>query len=254
MAWLDMIPRKRLSIALLALATLIAGPAPAAAEIPFAVQHVSGPTHRGIGRPLSQESWLHRPFSAGWFMGMVQGSPLIDDWVGLQQGFVGGYRFGWDETHFWGAETRFSFGSIETLDSREAIAAQIADHPELTDAYNTRRDADYFQWDVSVLYYPWGNAAWRPYLSAGIGCARTRFMDRFSTDYDHITFALPLAMGVKYRCNDWLALRFEVADNIAFGASGIDTVHNVLVTGGVELRFGGSRTAYWPWNPSRHYW
>ena len=145
MAWLDTIRGKCHSIALLALAALIAAPASAAAQTPFGPQLISGPMHRGIGRPLAQESWLHRPFSAGWFMGMAQGSPLIDDWVGLQRGFVGGYRFGWDETHFWGAEMRFSFGSIETLDSQRAIAAQVAADPTLTDEFNARRDADYSQ-------------------------------------------------------------------------------------------------------------
>ena len=34
----------------------------------------------------------------------------------------------------------------------------------------------------------------------------------------------------------------------------LETVHHLLATGGVEVRFGGSRTAYWPWNPGRHYW
>ena len=26
-----------------------------------------------------------------------------------------------------------------------------------------------------------------------------------------------------------------------------------VVTGGIEVRFGGPRKAYWPWNPGRHY-
>ncbi len=210
--------------------------------------------NRGVGRPLTRESWLHRPFSAGWFMGMAQGSPLIDDWIGLQQGYVGGYRFGWDETHYWGGEMRFSFASVELLDSQRAIDTQTTDYPQWNDKFNQRRDADVFQWDVCVLYYPWGNAQWRPYMAAGVGCSRTIFLDRLSNHYDQITFAMPLAVGVKYRCNDSLALRLELADNIAFAGGGIETTHNLLLTGGIEVRFGGSRTAYWPWNPGRHYW
>jgi hypothetical protein len=90
---------------------------------------------------------------------------------------------------------------------------------------------------------------------AGLGSARFHFTDRLSRSYDKAVFAIPLAAGVKYRCNDWLALRFECTDNIAFGGgSGFDTVHNISATGGMEVRFGGSRKAYWPWNPGRHYW
>ncbi len=65
---------------------------------------------------------------------------------------------------------------------------------------------------------------------------------------------MPLAVGVKYHGSNALALRLEVADNMAFGAHGIDTLHQLSVVGGVELRFGGSRKAYWPWNPARNYW
>ena len=57
---------------------------------------------------------------------------------------------------------------------------------------------------------------------------------------------MPLALGFKYRCNDWLALRFECADNIVFGRGSVRSVHDFSVTGGVEIRFGRSRQTYWP--------
>ncbi len=219
--------------------------------------------HRGIGQPLQGESWLYRPFSMGWFMGMEVGGPLIDDWVGQKQGFVGGYRLGWDHNYYWGGEMRFTFSSVELFDSPRAIAAQVAADNEdglavddpWRDRFDGRRDVNLFQWDVSLLYYPWGDAAWRPYGLIGLGSARMIFFDRLSERYDKVVFALPLALGVKYRCNDWLALRFELTDNILFAASsGVSTVHELAITGGVEVRFGGSRRAYWPWNPGRHYW
>ena len=218
--------------------------------------------HRGIGCPLTTESWMYRPFSAGWFMGAAQSGTLIDDWVGMRRGYFGGYRLGWDENYYWGGEMRFSFGSLTMHDSARAIAAQVADDDATgipSDSswrrrFDQRRDANVFQWDVCMLYYPWGDASWRPYLLAGIGCDRTIFIDRRSHHYDEVSFAVPLGLGVKYRCNDWLALRFELADNIVCGNGAIKARHNLSINGGVEIRFGGSRTAYWPWNPGRHYW
>ena len=219
--------------------------------------------HRGLGHPLQRESWLYRPFSAGWFMGMVQGTRLIDDWVGQQRGFVGGYRLGWDSDYYWGGELRYAFASVQLFDSPRAIQAQraaddargwAANDPR-RQRFDPRRDANLKHWDLNVLYYPWGDSQWRPYLLVGVGAAQVTFIDRLSNEFDKAVFAMPLAAGLKYRCNDWLALRFEVADNVAFGGgSGFNTLHNLSVTGGVEIRFGGTRKSYWPWNPGRHYW
>jgi len=217
--------------------------------------------HGGVGRPSVRESWLYRPFSAAWFGGMVQGGPLIDDWVGMQRGFLSGYRIGWDHDPYWGGEIRFYLGSVTLCDSQRAIAAQKAvddaagmatDDPQRQRF--DHRDCDITGCDLNVLYYPWGDARWRPYLMAGLGATRLNFTDRLSESHGKPVMAMPLALGLKYRCTDWLALRFECADNIAFGRSSFNTLHNLSVTGAVELRFGGARTAYWPWKPGRHYW
>lgn len=222
--------------------------------------------YRGPGHPLQRESWLYRPFSAGWFMGMMQGGMLMDDWLGMQRGFFGGYRLGWDHDYYWGGEMRFAFGSVELFDTaaakqaqREADLAAGHDPDDPHDAwahrFEQRRDADMFQWDVSVIHYPWGDSQWRPYLMAGLGAAQIGFTDRLSRRHHDVVFATVLAAGLKYRYNDWLALRLDCADNVLFGnGSGFQTVHNLSATAGVEVRFGGARKAYWPWNPGRHYW
>ena len=115
--------------------------------------------HRGIGKPLLRESWRYRPFHAGWFMGPLQGSPLIDDWVGGSNGFLAGYRFGWDYDHYWGCELRFAFGNVALYDSQRAKDAQTAadnannipvDDP-FRDRFETRRDLTGSFWDVSIL-------------------------------------------------------------------------------------------------------
>ena len=219
--------------------------------------------HRGLGQPLLRESWRYRPFGIGWFMGSMSGSTLIEDWTGQKTGYFGGYRLGWDFDHYWGCEMRLGFASVPMWDSQRAKEAEqaaydaegLGEDDERRNRYNRRRDTDVNVWDVSLLYYPWGDAAWRPYAMVGLGTSRIRFEDRLAQHWSKQVFGMPLGLGLKYRYNDVLALRFEVADNIIFGGSGgFETLHNLSVTAGVEVRFGGTRTAYWPWNPSRHYW
>lgn len=207
------------------------------------------------------ESWRFRPFSAGWFTGALEGGSLIDDWVGGRHGFFAGYRLGWDYDPYWGCETRFSFGNVALCDSQRARDAQqladdgqgLAEDDPFRNRFERRRDATVGFWDIDLLYYPWGDAAWRPYLMLGLGTARTEFTDRLSTRYRQTAFAMPLALGLKYRSSSSTAVRLELADNIAFGGR-FRGVHYVSLTAGMEIRFGGSRVAYWPWNPSRHYW
>ena len=229
--------------------------------------------HRGLGHPLQRESWLFRPFGAGWFMGMAQGGRTIKDrigagnhfsgGVGMNRGFIGGYRLGWDSSYYWGAELRMSFASIELFDSGAARVAQQQadadlnldpDHPWL-DRFSHRRDASVQQWDINLVYYPWGDSQWRPYFTIGLGANRIRLFDRLDHYFDSYLVAMPLAMGLKYRYNDRVALRFDVADQMAFsGGTAFVAQHTLAITFGVEVRFGGTRKAYWPWNPGRHYW
>lgn len=66
---------------------------------------------------------------------------------------------------------------------------------------------------------------------------------------------MPVGVGLKYRVRNWLAVRLEAFDNFVAGSGGeLESLHNWSVTAGMEVRFGGSRTGYWPYNPGRHYW
>jgi len=226
----------------------------------------AGPLAEWLGgppQPLLREDWRYRPFSAGWFMGVAQGSSLVDDWVSADQGFFGGYRLGWDLRRWWGCETRFAFGHMRVGDSQRAIDAQQsaddARHIDPLDPFRRRFDAGRDMrvgfWDIDLVYYPFGETVWRPYLMVGVGLAKLEFADRLSHHYDDVMFALPVAVGVKRRVTPWLALRFELADTMAFPDDiDINAVHTVSFTGAMEVRFGGTRKAYWPWNPGRHYW
>jgi hypothetical protein len=213
-------------------------------------------------RPMTQESWLYRPLSAGWFMGFMQGSELIDDWVGQEQGFFGGYRLGWDTTPYWGWEMRFGFASVALYDSHRAkaeleaadIAAGIDPNSAYFHRFDTRRDGSIGLWDIDLLWYPYGDTHLRPYFLIGLGTARVDFVDRLSKHRGKSVFAMPIAIGFKYRLQDWCAVRVEATDNIIAGGSEFKTLHNFSLTAGLEVRFGGTRTAYWPYHPGRHYW
>lgn len=218
--------------------------------------------HQGVGQPLLQESWRYRPFGIGWFMGAMQGSTLMDDWTGAEAGYFAGYRLGWDYDNYWGCEFRYGFASLPQWDSARAKAAQEAvddaNHLAADDPwrqrYNRRRDANVDVCDLSFLYYPWGDAAWRPYFLLGLGGTQVSFQDRLAVNHSQWAVAMPLGIGLKYRCNSRIALRFELLDDVAFCHDEIETLNDVSFTAGVEVRFGGTRRAYWPWNPGRHYW
>ncbi|MGQ9576015.1 MAG: hypothetical protein ACUVUC_11930 [Thermoguttaceae bacterium] len=210
-----------------------------------------------------QESWQLRPLSLGCYYGFVQGSPLIDQWVYQQQGMIGGVRLGWDFHHYFGLETRLAFAGVEVFDSQRAIEAQQAaddaagldENDPARRRFEGRRDNDMSLWDVSLLYYPWGDSRWRPYALIGVGSTCVDFVDRLGTVWDDPLFMMPFGLGVKYLRGDFLAFRLEVLDNMAIGGGKtIETLHNLSVTAGIEYRFGGPRRAYWPWNPGRHYW
>ena len=220
--------------------------------------------NRGMGRPMTNESWLFRPFSAGWFMGAMVGGPLIDDWLGISHGYTTGFRFGWDQNYYWGLETQFTYAEMGLWDSDRAKHDRRewyvdrgwdTDDPALDRLVNTRRSMEVYQFAVSAMYYPWGDSRWRPYLSLGVGGTRMQYTDIFTTGGKQTFFVLPIGIGIKYHWNDWLAVRFECSDSISVpGGGGLRSVHNVSFNGALELRFGGARTAYWPWNPGRAYW
>ena len=106
------------------------------------------------------------------FRRRVNGGPLIEDWVGTTTGFIGGWRLGWDFDPAWGGEMRMAFGSPSLYDSYRADRALtlidntngLATNDPVRARYD-HREASMFQWDVDILYYPWGETRLRPYFS-----------------------------------------------------------------------------------------
>jgi hypothetical protein len=190
----------------------------------------------GWGGPLLGTSWLNRPWSAGWFAGGIFGSPLIHGVVNQQGGFYGGYRVGWDYDFYWGLEARLGASSISLVEPT------VIGQPGTNDFWNL---------DLNLHWYPWGDATWRPYASFGFGMANFAFWQPDGVRYDQVSFATPIGVGIKYRWMNWVALRADLMDNIAYARGVLDTTNNFSFTVGVEMQFGGVRRTYWPWNPGR---
>ncbi len=184
--------------------------------------------------PVWRESWLFRPLSVGVFAGAADGLPADDPMrASTTAGGIGGIRAGWDLNHYWGTETRLAWS---TGQFEERL---------LGGEYSSRTNS--FFWDLDLLYYPWGDSRWRPYFLVGMGTTQVRYLD-VAASYGN-TFSMPLAVGVKYRWNDYFALRLELGDDIAMPGYAERIMHNLSITTGLEFRFGGTRKVYWPYEP-----
>jgi len=194
--------------------------------------------HVGKGQPLVGTSWLNRPYHADWFVGRLFCSRVASN-VSQNDEIFGGYRFGKDFDHYWGWEARLGFARPKLIDEHNLVVLG---------------SSNLKFWDASLLYYPWGDARWRPYATMGMGISHVRFADASDHHYAEALLHVPVGIGVKYQCKRWLALRLDLLDNFTVGSSGVRPMHNVSLTGGVEVRFGGTRTSYFPWNPGVHIW
>ncbi len=193
--------------------------------------------------------WQARPISVGVFAGGMNGGPLIDDWVGTTAGFDGGWRIGWDVEPDWGVETRFAFASLGLYDTALADQAFIALGNGLVP--DDHRNAELFQWDIELLYYPWKETRLRPYVLAGIGLTSINYTDRLGDGSRVDCISLPIGIGLKYLCAENLDVRLDLIDDIAMSNQHLETQNNLSLTAGIEFRFGGSRKVYWPFDLSR---
>jgi Outer membrane protein beta-barrel domain len=183
---------------------------------------------------LDGASWENEPYHLDWFLGAMRGTEIIHDRVDQNVGVVGGFRLGWDFDLNWGLETRLGFSSLE-------------DQPEAAPLYGSADKV--ILWDTSVLYYPWGDSRCRPYWTLGLGLSEFRFSDEFGNPIRRNLLEMPFGLGLKYRWHDWVTLRADVTDNLAFGSSGLETMNNISFTTGMEFHFGGCHKNYWPWEP-----
>ena len=176
-------------------------------------RHLFGPEPNG--------NWCNEPVHFDTFLG------FIDDRTAQNTGVLGGFRLGWDYDTYWGVETRLAFTSLQEDTGPVVI------------------------WDESLLYYPWGDSRVRPYLTLGLGVNEVTVVDPADDQHSRLNLVdMPFGFGFKYRIHEWLVLRFDVLDNLAFGSGDAKTMNNFSFTTGFEYRFGGGHFSYWPWDPA----
>jgi hypothetical protein len=163
-------------------------------------------------------------------VGAMFGDELTSQ-IGQETSLYGGYRVGWDFDHYWGLEGRFAFARPEVEDDGSLGVS------------DTSR---FWSLDANLVYYPWGDSRWRPYLSLGLGCGSFDLQDA-GLGFEQTLFAIPFGGGIKCYWKNWLALRLSVTDNWLIGHDSLSTMHNLTLTADVEVRFGGSRVSYFPY-------
>jgi Outer membrane protein beta-barrel domain len=195
--------------------------------------------HIGLGQPLIGTSWRNRPLYVGTFVGGVFLHDLQTHHVNQNDTAFLGLRLGCDFDHYWAVEGRWAFARPELFDG--------------TGAPLPAASRDYFA-DVSLLFYPLGDARWRPYVIGGLGFQQFRFNNDHAQRISEATLSVPIGFGLKYFYGPWFSLRFDFVDNICVGNERISGQHNVALMTGFELRFGGRRQSYYPWHNNTAYW
>lgn len=181
----------------------------------------------GRGFPLRGTSWLNRPYSIGLEAGAFVMTSEVSSNGNRNNDVLGAFTAGYDWDHYWGSQFRFVWTS-----------------PELsTDIVSTDDPSnDLFIYDLSLMYYPWGDSRVRPYYRFGLGLSDVEFINPLGNIEDDMLFTMPLGIGIKYQTKRWFALRAEAVDNITFGQNSANTMHNFTLSFGMEWRLGGRPT------------
>jgi hypothetical protein len=196
--------------------------------------------HIGLGQPLIGTSWRNRPLYFGTFVGGILMDDIQSHRIYQNDTAFIGLRIGYDFDHFWGLEMRGAF-------ARPDLAAGSGG-PPIKPA-----SRDNFA-DVDLLFYPFGDARWRPYLLGGLGFQTFRFNNAAGERISEAPLMIPVGCGLKYFWHPWLSLRFDFTDNICLGNARISGMNNLSLMCGCELRFGGRRPSYFPWHNNTSYW
>lgn len=187
---------------------------------------------RGIGGPLGDDGWRTRPFSISGFSGFTAGGALIPGHVNQQPSYYGGLNFGWDYDHYWGFEKRLGFGALRLTDG----------HHDPIGGTNLSITGEY-----RLMYYPLGDAHWRPFVTSGLGWSDFYFNDDLGDKHLDTVGMVPFGLGVKYLHNQNLALRIDLIDELTIGAGSLSTFHYVALTAGLEVHYG-RRLLKMPWH------
>jgi hypothetical protein len=194
----------------------------------------------GWGEPLVGSSWLNRPYYWGATLGPMWLTNRPISTVPRDADVMGSLFFGWDWDYYWGSEFQYAYATPELHNTAAPPGSSIGHR--------------LVSWNYSFMYYPWGDSNLRPYWRLGVGNSKFDYGTPDGFRRDEWLFTNPVGIGVKYSFRRWLAGRVEFTDQFSWGGHGTATQHNLLLSFGLECRFGGRRKSYWPWNPSSHIW
>ncbi len=193
----------------------------------------------GRGQPLRSTSWLNRPYSFGLETGAFVMTSAVSPNNSKNNDVLAAANLGWDWDHYWGTQFRVAW---TTPEFESNVASTNTDSNNL------------LLYDLTMLYYPWGDSRVRPYWRFGLGLTDLDFINAEGFREENTLFTVPLGIGVKYQTKRWMALRAEAVDNIAFGQNSASDMHNFTLTFGLEWRFGGRPTNDWSSPAQRVTW
>ena len=190
-------------------------------------------------------SWLNRPYEFSLETGaFVMGSRLSSN-NSRNNDILAAASLGWDWDHYWGSQARFAWTSPELTSNVD---------PVNVNNNSNNNSNNVFIYDLSLMYYPWGDSRVRPYYRAGLGLTDISFINESGLREDNSLFTMPLGIGMKYQAERWMAFRAEAVDNITFGQNSASTMHNFTLTVGFECRYGGRQTGGWSSPSKKNYW
>lgn len=187
---------------------------------------------RSIGRgyPLRGTSWLNRPYSFGLETGGFMMASRISSNNTRNNDVLLAASLGWDWDHYWGTQFRVGWTTPELHSN--VPSTQVPSNNVL-------------MYDLSLMYYPWGDSKVRPYYRFGLGMTDIDFITPAGIREDNTMFSLPIGVGIKYQTKRWVALRAEAADYITFSQNSASHMQNFTLTFGMEWRFGGRPNSAW---------
>ena len=130
--------------------------------IPYFGRTPDSEKDRGIGWPLEGRGWRAQPFAISGFVGATNGTAMISGHLHQRPSVYSGLNIAWDYDHYWGIEKRLGFGALNLLDGNDQPIPQTG--ASITGEYR-------------LMYYPLGDARWRPFLTAGVGWSDFYFHD-----------------------------------------------------------------------------
>lgn len=193
----------------------------------------------GKGQPLRSTSWLNRPYSFGLETGGLLMASRISSNNTRNNDVLAAANIGWDWDHYWGTQFRVAWSTPE-LSSSVASTSSASN--------------DVFLYDLTLLYYPWGDSRVRPYYRFGLGLTDLDFINPAGQREDATLLSMPIGVGIKYQTQRWMALRAEAVDYITWGQNSASNMQNFTLTFGVEWRFGGRPSTTWSSPTQRGAW